>query len=159
MRPQRVHRWVFWLLPLFAVRALIPVGFMLSPAHGSLQLVLCPAQGAVIQSAQGAVVHHGHSADAQDGSSASMHADGAMHSGAGAHAQVLPGHAGHLSGAGLHDHSVCPFALAGMAALTAAGAIGPLYIERAIAPIPTQDARLPFAPPGGVERIRGPPLV
>lgn len=51
IRFRRMHRrWVVALvLPLLALRALVPAGFMASPIAGSLQMVFCGAG------------HHGHS--------------------------------------------------------------------------------------------------
>ena len=72
----------FWILPLLVLRALIPTGFMLSAAEGSLQLTFCPA---VVQPAKQVpehlahehLSHHGHHADAADDATASHNDDNA----------------------------------------------------------------------------------
>jgi hypothetical protein len=59
MSATRLRRWVLWLLPLIAARALIPAGFMLSAEHGSLQVVLCSGSGPVMSMpASSAHAHH-----------------------------------------------------------------------------------------------------
>ncbi len=50
----RRNRWLAWLiLPLLLSRALVPAGFMLAAADGSLAVVLC-------ESGPGHAVHAGH---------------------------------------------------------------------------------------------------
>jgi hypothetical protein len=40
---------LWWLMPLFALRALVPVGFMLDVSHGDVAIVVCPGHGAAEQ--------------------------------------------------------------------------------------------------------------
>jgi hypothetical protein len=64
MRRQRFKLVVLALLPMMALRLLMPAGFMLSFEPGGLRVVLCPAQGEVMPiGAGGEHVHHHH----QDG--------------------------------------------------------------------------------------------
>ena len=84
MRRRHLKLLSLWILPLLLARALIPTGFMLSVAAGSLQLTFCPA---VVQPAEQAPEHlahehssqHGgmHHADAADGEAASHNDDNA----------------------------------------------------------------------------------
>jgi hypothetical protein len=41
------HRWIAWLLPLFLLRAFVPVGFMVSWSADGLQVVMCSGGGPV----------------------------------------------------------------------------------------------------------------
>jgi len=45
MSARHSHRWLAWLLPLFLLRAFIPVGFMLSWSAEGLQIVMCSGIG------------------------------------------------------------------------------------------------------------------
>lgn len=79
MRRRHLKLLSFWILPLLLARALIPTGFMLSVAAGSLQLTFCPA---VVQPAEQApehLSHHAgmHHADAADPAAASHNVDNA----------------------------------------------------------------------------------
>lgn len=40
---------LWWLMPLFALRALVPVGFMLDVSQGDVALVVCPGHSSVEQ--------------------------------------------------------------------------------------------------------------
>ncbi len=45
------HRWLLWLLPVLAARALLPMGVMPSMHAGELQLAFCPAQAPALAAA------------------------------------------------------------------------------------------------------------
>lgn len=47
----RVHKQViWWLLPLFALRGLVPAGFMLDTSQGELSIIVCPGHATQSQS-------------------------------------------------------------------------------------------------------------
>ena len=41
MTSRRTKTWLFWLLPFFVLRSLVPVGFMLDTSGGGLSIVVC----------------------------------------------------------------------------------------------------------------------
>jgi hypothetical protein len=142
MNPRLSRRLVLWLLPLLAVRALVPAGFMLSAGANGLELQFCPAQGTALVQALASVRGR------QDGShvhGVSLAAD--------------PGatHAHHHSGG--HEASyACPYALA------AAGIAIAIPDVSAVAPGPSDERVELVSPPSGTsgpvraDRIRGPPF-
>lgn len=145
MKHRRFNRWLIWLLPFLAVRALIPAGFMLSAENGALQVVLCSGNGpvAVTQSVAPSAQAHHHLPAAQE--QALRHDDG----------NAEPHR--HL-GSGAHENAVCPFALAAMAYLP--GTAGGLLLAFAApATIPDYSSQgIRFADLIQIHRIRGPPL-
>lgn len=50
MNTRQVRAWVWWLLPFLVARALMPVGFMAQAQAGQLNVVLCSAGFAKLQS-------------------------------------------------------------------------------------------------------------
>jgi hypothetical protein len=42
MSMRRQYKLIWWLLPLLALRGLVPVGFMLDMSHGDVAMVVCP---------------------------------------------------------------------------------------------------------------------
>jgi hypothetical protein len=42
MTHRRIHKLIWWLLPLFALRGLVPVGFMVNVSGGELSMAVCP---------------------------------------------------------------------------------------------------------------------
>ena len=42
MKIRRLNKLIWWLLPLLALRGLVPAGFMLDTSHGQLAIVVCP---------------------------------------------------------------------------------------------------------------------
>jgi hypothetical protein len=42
MTHRRIHKLIWWLLPLFALRGLVPVGFMVNASDGELSMAVCP---------------------------------------------------------------------------------------------------------------------
>jgi hypothetical protein len=42
MKTRRLQKLIWWLLPLFALRGLVPVGFMVNVADGELSMAVCP---------------------------------------------------------------------------------------------------------------------
>jgi hypothetical protein len=146
MKLRRFNRWILWLLPLLAARALIPVGFMLSAESGTLQIVLCSGSGPVAVAPFASSGHEHHHLPGSEGHA--HHHDGG-------HAESQH----HHSGTGAHETSVCPFALAGMAYLPGhASAIFhlPAFVA---APVDLYSSRVLFSHPVLIDRIRGPPWV
>ena len=41
MSKHRAHSFIFWLLPILVLRALMPVGTMLDVSHGNTAIVMC----------------------------------------------------------------------------------------------------------------------
>ena len=132
MKLRRFNRWILWLLPLLAVRALVPAGFMLSAQNGALQIVLCSGNGpvAVTPSAPSAHEHH------HDGGQAGSE---------------------HHSGSGAHGSSVCPFALAAMAYLPGSANAMLRLPAFSAAPADGVSQGVLFSHPILTDRIRGPP--
>ena len=97
MRP-RIHRCVLWLLPLLIARLCVPAGFMMSVTSNGLDVMLCPAYAALPGPSAANAVHVHH---AMQGVSAEE----------GPHQESTQ--------QGL-SQSLCPFAVAGGAALIAA---------------------------------------
>ena len=67
MNRRVVHRYALWLLPLLAVRALIPIGFMLSVGSHGLELTFCPVQSSALVQAlakDGEPARHRHALEA-----------------------------------------------------------------------------------------------
>jgi hypothetical protein len=140
MTPCSLRRWIWWLLPLWVARALLPVGFMLSGEAGGPQLVVCSGTGAVpafhspaLQSSS-LDAPENHPPSGYAGAQSAHHDDGAA-----------------------HDNSPCPFALAGCACVASAPHVvafasttffnaSPFHLE------PPRDER-----PARIDRIRGPP--
>lgn len=134
MRRQPVHRWILWFLPLFAVRALIPSGFMVASLDGAVQLVLCSGAGVLTASQLQGVGDHEH------------------------HHHLESGHTGHHSGSGSHENTVCPFALAGSAFLANAATAAPYVLDGERSEPSSPDDRPYIARLISTHRIRGPPL-
>ena len=136
MRRRHLQLLSLWILPLLLARALIPNGFMLSVAAGSLQLTFCPAVGQPLEqplehSSHELLPHHGgmHHADA-------VHDEAASHN---------------------DDNAPCPFSLVASAV---PGDVPHLQVSAA----GPSDERFDFisAPavrvgPVRTDRIRGPP--
>ena len=144
MKLRRFNRWILWLLPLLAVRALVPAGFMLSAENGALQVVLCSGSGPVAVTPSAPSAHEHHHLPASEGHA--HHHDG--------------GHAGseHHSGSGAHESSVCPFALAAMAYLPGAANAMLRLPAFSAAPADGYSQGVLFSHPILTDRIRGPPL-
>jgi len=146
-RARASHRWFIALaMPALALKAVIPVGYMLAPVDGHAMLVICPA------GIHRPVATHMTSAMASmpgmDMSAAAPHVH-AMDSGAGAV------HAGH---AVAHAAADCPFALASGAALVAAiEAPGARDFEWIPDRRPAVPAVVPRTPPIRHLAPRGPP--
>jgi len=138
----------------FALRALVPTGFMLMPVDGHLQWALCPDAG-------GASAHGMSLAPASGSSVAHLH----HHHDAGLQAGMagpLAAHGGgtHGAGAGHESQPHCPFALASAAPL--AGSLPTLvapYSELRLPPaIAAQPGRAVDAPLRHAA-ARGPPTL
>ena len=143
MKLRRFNRWMLWLLPLLAARALVPAGFMLSAENGALQIVLCSGSGPV------AVAPFVPSAEAHHHLPAS---EGHAHHHDGGHASSE-----HHSGSGAHEGSVCPFALAAMAYLPGAANEMLRLPALSAAPGDSYSQGVLFSHPILNDRIRGPP--
>ena len=100
MQRKLTTKLIWWLLPLFALRGLVPAGFMLDASHGGLSMVIC--SGGVYKTVQ--VDRNGHFAGAP------VAADHASDSTA----------TGHDSSGTHESASLCPFAVAPGAAPMAA---------------------------------------
>jgi hypothetical protein len=100
MTTRRTSRLIWLLVSLFALRGLIPAGYMLDTTGGSLSIVMCGGNGPLKPSAPDP--HLGHAGHEHH------HAHGA---GGDAGAAVGGGHEEHDK----HSGSMCPFALAGSA--------------------------------------------
>lgn len=138
MSARHSHRWIVWLLPLFLLRAFIPVGFMLSWSDTGLQLVMCSGSGPMPVPQSAALDVTGVDAEQHHGDS----------------------HAG----SGQHEHSradsatMCPFAAAGTSAALPSFDAAVAFVatvSHETRALPTFD--LP-APAVLIDRIRGPPL-
>jgi hypothetical protein len=129
MNRARLKPWIVWLLPLFVLRAFVPVGFMVSSDSGSMQLTFCSSIAA--PSADPHAMHHHHGADAASS---------------------------HQHGSEAHERSLCPYVLTATANVHAVDyvpVVAPLRDERVayvIAP-PPQLVRSQSEP------IRGPPVL
>jgi hypothetical protein len=136
MSRRRIRSWALWLLPLLAVRAFLPVGFMLSFQAGSLELAFCPSQS------PGLVATLGEQAAAAHG--------------------TLAHHVDHATHHGTHGSNVEPPCAFGMAAL--AIAVDVPYLANAAARVDDFSVDVPYPfhvgiGPARADRIRGPPLV
>ena len=135
MSARHSHRWIAWLLPLFLLRAFVPVGFMLSWSEAGPQLVMCSGSGplpALQRSPAARIAQHQQRTDAHHQSGQHQHsrADGA---------------------------NMCPFAAA-----TTAGALPSFAAVVAFAAIVSSEVReAPYrylaSAPVLIDRIRGPP--
>ena len=142
MSRRRVRRWVTWLLPLLVARMLVPAGFMVSTAGGSLDVVLCSGFAPLP-----APVHLG---------AAHIHHGGAEHTTHAPHGDTAPD--GVPVSDSDHYQPACPFALASTGFN--------FHAVRAAAERPTPVTALPDigAEPAWnsrtvlLDRIRGPPL-
>jgi hypothetical protein len=47
MTHRRIHKLIWWLLPLFALRGLVHVGFMVNVSDGDLSMAVCPMHQSV----------------------------------------------------------------------------------------------------------------
>lgn len=147
MNPSRRHRWIAWLLPLFILRAIVPLGFMWAPASDGPQIVLCSgvggntaAQLAMLSAPDGASDAHAHHHE-----HAQPHA-----AGHGQHEQQ-----DHESSH--HQSPLCPFAAAGLSFVAGLSQVLPVLDASAGAPIASYETfRLDQ---GSIDlfRIRGPP--
>jgi hypothetical protein len=135
MSARHSHRWIAWLLPLFLLRAFIPVGFMLSWSDAGLQLVMCSGSGPMTgqRGLTALAAPHQQSTDAHHQSGQHQHsrADGA---------------------------SMCPFAAAATAgALPSFAAVAAFAATVSSEALEAPYQYLPSAPVL-IDRIRGPPL-
>jgi hypothetical protein len=132
MNARHSHRLLAWLLPLFLLRALIPVGFMLSWSDQGLQLAMCSGSGPMTlpgDVAADAKQHHGDSYR------------GGQHE----HSQA-------------DNATMCPFAAAGTSgALPSFAAVVAFVatVSHEVRALPTLDLLLTAVL---IDRIRGPPL-
>jgi hypothetical protein len=140
------HRCALWLLPLIAVRALVPVGFMVSVGAQGLDLTFCPSQATALVRMLAAV--HPAPSHGQD-----LH--GNTHQVAGdAHAQ----HGSHHGGA-QEIQIACPFAVASTATVADIPPLPAVVFGPADEFIAFQS--LLYCGPGPLrtDRIRGPPAL
>ena len=133
MNIRHTHRWIVWLLPLFALRAFIPVGFMLTLSDGGLQLVICSGSGPMGMSAGARGVDGQHHFD--------------PHAANGQHEHSLADNA-----------TMCPFAVAGLSG--ALPSLDPVVVFIATVFDQVRPHSSPDLPASLVliDRIRGPPF-
>jgi hypothetical protein len=113
MTAARKYTLIWILLPLLALRGLVPAGFMVDTSGGTLSIVMCGGTGPLATG-----LSHG-----------SGHAVHQMDHGQMDHSQMDPGHqhaalhsdgqASHHGSDHEHKNSICPFAIAGSAATLA----------------------------------------
>jgi hypothetical protein len=157
MNRRLFRKWALWLLPLLAVRAFIPVGFMLSVGADGLALVFCPSQSAALVQA---LADSGND-HAQHIQGADPQASGALHE----HAAHTGGQAqpeGHHAGAHVgHDQAnpLCPYALAAVASVLDIPPLEAALLRPADERIEQLSVALPTAGPLRADRIRGPPVL
>lgn len=146
MKPRRLHRWIAWLLPLFVLRAFVPVGYMLAPSADGLQMVLCTGAGAAPMRA----MPHGALPELGD------HGDHAAH---GEHAHHAPStdESSQRDHSSAHRSSLCVFAVGGNANAPAPQLAVLLATPNADSPLTfSADPELNSSP-SLIDRIRGPP--
>jgi hypothetical protein len=132
---RRHYRWILWLLPLIAARAVVPVGFMLSAGEHGIEIVLCSGSGPV-PSVPRADDH-------------SLHAHNAHHAD---HDHQQSGGGDDSSGGAL-----CLFAVASAACADVAWSL-PAAPEQLAQKIDFGSDAVNSAEPFFPDRIRGPPL-
>jgi hypothetical protein len=137
------QRWIMWLLPLFILRAFVPLGFMWSNSPDGLQLVPCSG---VSRNAPAEIV-----------ALASQQAEHGAH----AHAHHGAGHEQHQDGPNepSHQSSLCPFAGAGFSFIDAVVATAAEFTGSASVAIPSLSDPALDRGPIDLHRIRGPPVL
>lgn len=157
MKRRHLQLCALLLLPLLALRAFLPSGFMLAPGSDGLELVFCePGRLQRRGPVSAEAAHSLHAAHGQDAALGGQAGHSAQH--AHDHAGQTPMHhgAGSDHDNGLHADLPCPFAL-----VAAALPQGVPYV--ALAP-PSASQPIEFPPrpvvasgPLRAERIRAPP--
>jgi hypothetical protein len=145
MNRTRARNWALWLLPLLAVRAFLPVGFMLSANADGLQLVFCAGQAPTLHALASSAVseHAGHGLDH------SQH-----HQMPDAN-KVVDEHAGHHSGSQLDPP--CPYAIAAVAIAADIPHLASESLPPTDEAIEQRAQRFSGVGPVRADRIRGPP--
>jgi len=119
MTASRKYKLIWMLLPLLALRGLVPAGFMVDTSGGTLSIVMCGGTGPLAAGLSRASGHSVHQVDHGQIDHSQMD-----------HGQMDPvqqhvavqteGHASHHgSDHDKHKNSICPFAIAGSAATLA----------------------------------------
>jgi hypothetical protein len=134
------RKWVGWLLPLLAVRAFLPVGFMWLAGPSGLELGFCPGQGSALVAAAGPAHHH-------DGGLAAQRQ----------HDAGPATHHHHGSGQGERPDSPCPYGIAAVAMAGDVPHVGAALPEAETAVIVPRSIAFTTAGPARADRIRGPP--
>jgi hypothetical protein len=137
------RKWVVWLLPLLAVRAFLPVGFMWSAGPGGLELSFCPGQGSALVAAAAGTQTHQHDA----GLAAQHHHDARP---------ATQHHHGAGQGSERPD-SPCPYGIAAVAMAGDVPHVGAALPEPDAAVIAPHSVAFTTAGPVRADRIRGPP--
>jgi len=70
MTHRRAHTLICWLLPLLALRGLVPVGFMIDVSQGDVAMVVCPGHHIVANEGSGTSGHGEHGTPAKQLSTA-----------------------------------------------------------------------------------------
>jgi hypothetical protein len=133
MPRRRLRIWAFWLLPLLAARAFLPVGFMLSFQGGNADLQFCPSQNPGIVTM---LQTHGATAHAH-------HQDHAAHQ------------ADHRGSHGIEPP--CAFGLAAVAISLDVPSVAGAEPRADVSPPTFDTAFHPGLGPDRADRIRGPP--
>jgi hypothetical protein len=144
MRHRSIQRCVLWLLPLLVLRAVVPVGFMVSAGADGLSLTLCSGHMNSPVAATSPDPHAGHhmKAGMEDHAAHSMHRTADLNS---AHHD------------GKHLDSPCPFSSATAATTTALFPYGASFAAPTDEPFVRTIVRLQNAALLRGNRIRGPP--
>ncbi len=149
MKRRVLHRWAMWLLPLLLVRALVPVGFMLSAHGGELSVVFCSG---TLASATQELSQRSAQQQAHHGAHPQAHQSEHHHHSGG------PEHIGNSSAPESGDANSCPFALAG----SAPGQEIAFFVGEFSSPNHDEifdAASFASAGPHRADRIRGPPVL
>jgi hypothetical protein len=141
----RKQTFILLLLPLLALRTLVPVGYMVDTSGGRLSIVMCGGDGPLTIAAL-----------TEYGGQATNHSE--MDHGQMDHAQHT-GHAGHHgSEHDKHKNSICPFAAAGSAATLASVPSLPVGIEPVRIVAVSHDVAIQgLSGPSRAQQSRGPP--
>ena len=130
MNRRLCRKWVVWLLPLLAVRAFLPVGFMWSAGPGGPELGFCPGRGSAFVATTASHAHHA------DHATQHQHGNGS---------------------GGERADSPCPFGIAAVALSGDVEHFAAALPEPGPAALAPRSLEFSTAGPVRADRIRGPP--
>lgn len=136
MNRQLVRKFALWLAPLLALRALLPIGFMLSADAGGLGLVFCPTQAPALAAYAESLSH-------------APHEPRHHHQHAGAAAD---------DGQDVSPNSPCPYGLSQFALAVDLAHVGGISRPGADEPVAFRERIVATSGPARAEAIRGPPF-